>query len=173
MKTFLLGLLVASALVAGTYDGYSFHKDNNDSKAKLDMFMDGDFKEIVRFDMIFFSGTEVSSDENDDRNVTRYYFDPRDYNPILQAVRAYQEKNENILIKIIGHTNESGEDGEKLSQDYAKSIQEAFIADKIDEKITVVESRGDRDMAYSDDTSSSSELSNRVMVTIYVLKTKG
>ncbi|NOR58857.1 MAG: OmpA family protein [Sulfurimonas sp.] len=181
----LLSLLLAYSLFAGTYDDNYIIEDENVSKpAKLDTFMYGDFKEIVRFSMLSFDGDELNDD-----NSTHY-------ETIVDTIKDYKTRGEDIRVKIIGHTDEPTDDhneikvdsdtyantiqnwfryslntitSQDLSRDYAKRIQDSFVADEINEEITVLEYRRGDDMAYTDATAEGRDLSNRVMVTIYVL----
>lgn len=180
----LLALLLAYSLFAGTYDDNYVIEDENVSKpATLDTFMYGDFKEIIRFSMLSFDGDKLNDD-----NSTHY-------KKIVDTIKDYKKRGEDIRVKIIGHTNEPTDDNnekridsdtyanviqnwfrysldtntsQELSRGYAKQIQDAFISDEINEEITVLEYRRGDDMAYTDATTEGRDLSNRVMVTIYV-----
>ena len=61
IKPILLSFVCSFSLYAGTYnDSYSPLMDQNASaKVKSDIFMDGDFKQIVRFDMLGFDGDSL------------------------------------------------------------------------------------------------------------------
>lgn len=187
---FLLALLLAFPLFAGTYtDNYKIEKEAVKTDRALDQFMYGDFKEIVRFEMLKFEDGELDDEQSEDRNSTHLEY-------ITKTIKEYIANRENIRVTIIGHTNEPTDDknektthsdtyankiqdwfrysldtntSKDLSRDYAKAIQDAFVADEIDEEITVLEYRGGDDIAFSDGTSDGQMLSNRVMVTIYVL----
>ena len=181
----LLALILAYSLFAGTYDDNYIIEDKNVTKeATLDTFMYGDFKQIIRFSMLSFEDDELNED-----NATHY-------DKIVQTIKDYTAKGEDIRVKIIGHTNEPTDDANEqkvdsdtyanaiqnwfrysldsntsksFSRDFAKDIQDAFVEDGIDEEITVLEYRGGKDMAYTDATTDGRDLSKRVMVTIYVL----
>ncbi len=187
---FLLALLLALPLFAGTYtDDYKIETEAAHTSATLDTFMYGDFKEIVRFEMLKFDDGELDDEYSQETNSTHLEY-------ITKMIKEYIANRENILVKIIGHTNEPTDDkNEKIadsdtyantiqnwfrysldtntsqnsSRDYAKSIQDALVSDEINEEITVLEYRRGDDMAFSDGTSEGQMLSNRVMVTIYVM----
>ncbi len=184
MKILYIALLACS-LFGGTYDDAYKIEDANISKSvELDAFMYGDFKEIVRFSMLSFENGTLSDD-----NASHY-------KKIVEAIKEYKDSDEAIRVKIIGHTNEPTDDknekridsktyankiqnwfryslntntSQDLSKDYAQSIANKFVEDEIDEELLVVEYRGGTDMAFSDGTTKGRDLSNRVMVTIYVL----
>lgn len=181
---YLLALLLAFPLFAGTYDyDYEIKSKETSSKTTLDAFMYGEFKEIVRFDMLSFEDKQLNED-----NKTHY-------DTIVKTIKDYKEKGEDIHVKIIGHTNEPTDNhneivsdsktyadsvikwfsysldsnkSKTISRDYAKNIQDKFVKDGINEEITVLEYRAGNDKAFSDGTCKGRELSNRVMVTIYV-----
>ncbi len=181
---YLLALLLAYPLFAGTYDyDYEIKSKETSSKTTLDTFMYGEFKEIVRFDMLSFDDKVLNED-----NKTHY-------DTIVKTIKDYKEKGKDIRVKIIGHTDEPTDNhneivtdsktyadrvikwfsysldsnkSKTISRDYAKNIQDKFVKDGIDEEITVLEYRAGKDIAFSDGTCKGRELSNRVMVTIYV-----
>jgi outer membrane protein OmpA-like peptidoglycan-associated protein len=187
MKT-LLALILACSLFAGTYDyEYNVVKNTNEigvATKALDEFMYGDFKEIIRFDMLSFDvnggNLSVNSREN--------------FDYIVKTIKDY-EKREDIRITIIGHTNRPTDDYNEqvvdsdtyanaiqnlfrssldtntsadLSKNYANAIQEKLVDSNIDKSITVVEYRRGDDLGFTDATTEGRDLSNRVMVTMYV-----
>ena len=179
-KYFLLVLLFIYSLFAEVYE-------NQYKTQELNIFMDGEFKEILRFDMLCFNEGKLSED-----NHTHYEY-------ILSTIKDYKEKFKNIKIQIIGHANEPTDNyyeklvdsdtyanviqkkfrysldtnkSKNLSRDYAKNIKESFVKDMIDKDIIVLEYRAGKDKAFSDVTIRGRNLSNRVMVTIYVLVDK-
>ncbi len=185
MKYFIL-LFFACFLFAGTYnDAYKLQSKNINITTEPDPFMYGDFKKIIRFDMLEFKNNQLL-DSKVNKDI---------YKNILDTLDEYTKNNEDIVVKIIGHTDEPTDDiNEKIassktyadsiiglftysldkntselrSKDYATYIQNSLISDKIKKEIIVVEYRGGKDMAFSDATTKGRLLSNRVMVTIYV-----
>ncbi|WP_455757804.1 OmpA family protein [Sulfurimonas sp.] len=187
MKKYILQLLLVSSLFAGTYDDdYTalVKIDDNVTVKELDKFFYGNFSEIKRFDMLNFSDGELSDDSQD-------YLDE-----ILKSVDTYLKSENEIWIKIIGHSDVPTDDKNELAVDsdtYANAIQNAFryklsskealenstdfasvIAksfkdNNIPEDITTVEYRAGLDKGFSDGTDNGRFLSNRVMVTVYVL----
>jgi len=185
MKKILFGLFLTLALNADIYD-YDFNVAQKavTSSVKADPIMNGSFLEIVRFDAIPF-GREL-----EDNNTSSQLDD------IADKIKEYQEKNEEIVVSIIGHTEATTDDmnektidsdtyansiqntfrnslGEYCSAhysgEYAKEVQESLSERGIDKNITTVEYRNGKDLAYSDATDEGRDLSNRVMVALYVL----
>ncbi len=184
MRYFILALLLNSIIFAGTYNyEYSVTQEikKNDVETKdLDPFMYGDFEEIVRFDMLWC----------DDMNITNFEY-------ITKTIKEYIQDGKNIKIKIIGHTSKPTDDhnelvvdsdtyantiqnafrfkldtntSKSLSKDYALNIQQKLIDNEINKEITYVEYRSGDDIGFTDATTKGRDLSNRVMVTMYVEK---
>lgn len=191
MKRFILKLSVLLActlsLHAGTYDdSYSPLNDKNSTKnIKKDTFMYSDFKKIVRFDMLSFKNRETGSEykKNSDK--------------IINTIKETLDGGDEVLVTIIGHTDEPTDDynekaidsdtyankiqnlfrysldtnsSKKISKNYALKVQQTLVDGGIDKNITVLENRGGQELAFNDGTSEGRDLSNRVMVTMYVLR---
>ena len=190
MKRFIPKLsflfVCALSLYAGTYDdSYTPLADKNATQnIKKDFFMYGEFKEIVRFNMLSFDGSKI--DANSQKNLDE----------IISTINQRVKEGDDVLITIIGHTNEPTDDynekaidsdtyankiqnifrysldtnkSEELSKKYALDVQNSLINGGIDKNLTVVEYRGGKDLGFSDGTTEGRDLSNRVMVTMYVL----
>lgn len=186
MRYLLLIMLLLNPLFCETYDDnyLPIHENNetNQSKKILDPFMSGEFSEIIRFDPLLFNddGLEDSKIE-----------------VIINTIQEYIDLKKDIVIKIIGHTNEptdnynelvvdsdtyankiqnwfrpslSTQRSDDLSQDYAYDISQKIQNADINESLIVVEHRRGDDMAFSDELNEGKYLSNRVMVTLYVNK---
>jgi outer membrane protein OmpA-like peptidoglycan-associated protein len=189
MKPILLSLVCSFSLYAGTYDdSYSPLMDQNASAMmKTDFFMNGDFKQIKRFDMLWFDGDSLSSEYKNHLK------------EIINNIKETSSKGEKVLITVIGHTNEptddmnevsvqsrayaskierwfryslNSKDSMEKSKKYALKIQDALVDGGIDKNVTVVEYRAGKDMFFTDATTKGRDLSNRVMVTMYVLNTQ-
>lgn len=186
MKKLLLNLLLVGSLFAGTYDDPYNVLDKSTAKntEKLDPFMYGDFLEIIRFEGLDFSDEELS-------NKSEEYLQE-----ILDTVNSYINNKKDIRIKIIGHSDEktdiknelnidsdtyanaiqnifryslSEEEALDNSSNYASKIAEIFKNNSISQDILTVEHRTGKDMGFSSGTDKGRFLSNRVMVTMYVL----
>jgi len=189
MKPILLSLVCSFSLYAGTYDdSYSPLMDQNASAMmKTDFFMNGDFKQIKRFDMLWFDGDSLSSEYKNHLK------------EIINNIKETSSKGEKVLITVIGHTNEptddmnevsvqsrayaskierwfryslNSKDSMEKSKKYALKIQDALVDGGIDKNVTVVEYRAGKDMFFTDATTEGRDLSNRVMVTMYVLNSQ-
>jgi len=192
MKKFMMNLslsLVCSlSLYAGTYDDlYSPLADAKSmQQMKKDPFMYGDFKKIIRFDMISFSDGKMS-------------FQDKNIQDIIDTIKQTRKAGDKVRVTVIGHTDEATDDynekavdsdiyankiqnlfrysldtneSKKLSKKYALDVQKALVDGGVDKNITIVEYRGGQDMAFTDGTTKGRDLSNRVMVTMYVLMPK-
>ena len=183
MKTLVLATLLSVGLFAGTYD-YDYSVDSSkqivSSDKKLDSFMNGDFEEIIRFDALVV----------DDENATQ------DIDKISRTIKKYTDDSKNIRVKIIGHTSEATDEhnemvvdsdvyankiqnwfrfsldantSKELSKTYAQDVANALVDNNVSKDLLYVEYRSGEDMAYTDSTTQGRDLSNRVMVTLYVV----
>ncbi len=185
-KIFLLPLLLTLSLYATTYnENYSVSKIDQPTEKNFNMFMNGNFDEIIRFNMLRFSHEGMSESSQSE------------FDKILKKIKIYTQDNKDIKITLIGHSQRPTDDkNEKVidsdtyankienmfryslsetnstafSRDYAIAVQDKLLDNNIAQEIIFVEYRGGKDLAFSDSTSEGRELSNRVMVTIYVQK---
>jgi outer membrane protein OmpA-like peptidoglycan-associated protein len=185
MRLFIAPLLLALGLNASTYDeNYTVIQDVNKSiPSNENTFMQGSFEEIIRFDMIHMD--DESIDEKSEKTLS----------DSIEKIKTYMDDGKNIKVTIIGHTqavtddvNEVTVDSEtyanyiqnwfrssldtnesnQTSQNYALDVQKIMKDNNISEEILVVENRRSDDLGFSDGTDEGKELSNRVMVTMYV-----
>lgn len=151
----LLSLIFTCFSFGAIYDdNYSPFKNENNA-TKINIFMYGDFQEIIRFDMLKISDKQIDED-------SKIYF-----NKIIKTIKEYNQQGKDIRVSIIGHANKwenlfstsiDKNASYNLSKSYADSVQNSIVKNGIDENITVVEARGARDMS-----------SDGVMLSIYVL----
>lgn len=180
-KLLFILLYVTVSLSAGVYDNtYVLSKVQNETLANpSDKFMNDDFIEIVRFNMIDFTDG----------------MDGKAVDTIIDKIKAYDKKYKKIDITIIGHTREVTDSRAEVtidsrtyankiqkffsksydtnqskqdSKSFALSVQQRMIDNNISKDITSVEYRADYDLGFSDETQKGVDLSNRVMVTMYV-----
>jgi outer membrane protein OmpA-like peptidoglycan-associated protein len=185
-KLLVIFFLATFSLYAGTYDEkYTLLQDvNHSAQENKNSFMKGEFKEIIRFNMLKYDDT---MDENSQKTLES----------IVSTIKSYQADSQKILVSIIGHTNAVTDDVNektidsdiyanriqnwfrssldlneslKMSEEYALDTQKALLNAGIDANITYVEYRGGADLAFTDETDEGKDLSNRVMVAIYVLE---
>jgi len=143
------------------------------------------FKKIVRFDALLFKNGKLK-----DTNASHI-------NKIIKTIKENIKNGEDISISVIGHTDEptdfmnektvksntyatkledlfryklsTGASFEK-SRRYAVDIEKRLENAGIDKKLIIVKNEGGFNKAYTDGTKLGRELSNRVMVTLYVKK---
>ena len=176
MRFIIIFLLLLSGLNANIYDKSTYSKN---------YFYDTEFEEIVRFDPLEFQSDELSTQSEE-------YL-----KEVVQKIKTYTDAEKNILITIVGHTALTTDDAneKKLesrtyarkiqnyfsdsfdtnesfdkSQSYASKIQEYLAQEGVDKNITTLELRSDKDELFSTETEDGYELSNRVMVSMYVEK---
>ena len=156
IKIISLSLVSTITLFAGTYD-YQYEPrkviTENNLTIKEDFFMNTKFKEIVRFDSLYFDGSELDDDSH------------KLFQSIIEKVRVYVQNKEDVKVKIIGHSSEVDID----PMEFVQYIESKFIEFKIDKDILYSESRLDEDNEYS---TKSLDLNNRVSVVLYVVKDK-
>lgn len=173
-------LLFSTFLPANIYDEYKLSQDANKSK---NYFFSNDFDEIIRFDAIVY--------END--NLTAAGLET--LTNITLKVNSLRDGKRNFFVSIVGHTsatadniNESRIDSSTyansiqnifrdsfdtnqsghLSQSYANKIKKYLMDKKVDENIIEVEYRKAFDPAFSDEKVDGKNLSDRVMVSLYI-----
>ena len=188
MRTFILApLLLAASLNAATYDdNYRVTDLNKTIKPNYNVFMQGDFERIIRFDMI-------SMDDDSDNNSAKTIVDKT-----VKTVKELQDDGKSVKVTIIGHTNRATDDenelsidsdtyantiqnwfryeldtnsSKEISEDYAKEIKDQMLDANLSKEILFTEYRGGLDQGFSEGTTEGRDLSNRVMVTIYVYET--
>ena len=184
IKMMILPLLLSSTLLAGTYDEtYSVVDSKKVQENNLNIFMDGNFEEIIRFDDILFSENRVNE------------FSNKTVEKTIKKIKKYTKDGKVFKVALIGHTDRPTDDkNEKtidsdtyanklqnmfryslnetnstnLSKDYANILKNRLVNSNISKDILFVEYRGGKDLAFSGDASEDRDLSNRVMVTVYV-----
>jgi len=184
MKTFILApLLLAASLHAvdiKTYsDNYRVTDLNQSIKPNYNVFMQGNFEQIIRFEMI----------NMDDRDNLESIVDEA-----VKRVEEIIDAGKEVKVTIIGHTQTVIDKNEKridsgvyankiqnwfrsdfdtnsslsISEDYAKEIEQKMLDTNLPEDIFYTENRGGLDQGFSEGTSEGKDLSNRVMITLYV-----
>lgn len=185
MKRYLTHLLIVGSLFAGTYDDpYAPQLLSSASKKQaLDPFMHGNFLKIQRFDALSYEDGSLDSDSEDNLEL------------IIRTINKYKQDKIIMKVKVIGHSRErtddenelaaksdtyassiidmfstsfSANDAEDMSNDYALDVVDILTANEVPESIIVKEYRSGKDLAYTT-TDDGIDLSNRVMVSIYIL----
>lgn len=185
-KLLILALLCAQLLNAGTYeDNYSVKQDTNKTQIANDnSFMSGEFEEIVRFDMIHMDGDAPCEKSQ------------KVLSDAIAQIKSYLESGKNIKVTIIGHTQEVTDDINEVTIDsdtyanrmqnwfrssltskqsnekslqYALQIEQIMQDNNITSEVLELESRSGDDLGFSGGTDAGRALSERVMVTMYVM----
>ena len=178
IMTFIL--LFCTILSANIYDEYELSQDANKSK---NYFFTNDFDEIIRFDAIVFKNNNFTSSGAEILK------------KIKAEVDLLKDGKRDFFISVIGHTQPTTDDkneksidsstyankiqnmfrdsldinqSEELSQNYAKEIGKHLVDKGIDKNIIAVEYRMGFDSEYSDESQDARNLSNRVMVSLYI-----
>jgi len=157
MKTLILLITLAGISFAGTYDNNYRVIDQNNTKPDYDVLMHGDFDEIIRFKEISFKYGAMSNDDNH-------------IDTIYNKIKEYTDKKQNILVSVIGYTNTKNEKDEVSdSENYANNIADILNKKGLDKKSIIIESRNTKDNLYTNESYTSTKLSNRVRVALYLL----
>ena len=184
VKMMMLPLVLGSTLFGGTYDEtYSVTVPEKQQEKNVNTYMDGNFEEIIRFEDILFCENKIEKKKK------------KIVDEAVEKIKKYTKNGKVLKVTLIGHTdrptddkneqaidsvtyansiqnifryslNESNSTG--VSEDYAVALKNRFEDNDISKDILFVEYRAGKDLAYSGDTSEDRDLTNRVMVTIYV-----
>ncbi|MFT5661183.1 MAG: outer membrane protein OmpA-like peptidoglycan-associated protein [Sulfurimonas sp.] len=132
-------------------------KDTNTLQIKkYSNFIDGDFDEIVRFDEIYMYDVDIKEDSKSTLK------------DVVDKVKTYTNKSNEIIVNIIGYSFKSSNALEK-SKENALSVQAYLSEHGIDKNIMRIEYRGAKDPLH---LSADHALSNRAIVTMYVTLAK-
>jgi OOP family OmpA-OmpF porin len=185
-KLLSVSLVMTLSLYAGTYDEkyLPLQESNKSIEVNDNSLMNGEFKEIVRFNMLKY---DDAMDQDSQKTLDN----------IIHTIKAYQADSKKIVVSIIGHTKATRDDAnektidsdtyanqiqnwfrgsfdtnesQKVSKEYALDTKKALVNAGIDANIMQVEYRGGADLGFTDETQEAKDASNRVMVAIYVLE---
>lgn len=195
MKKLLLSTLLgittlASSVDAQVYDyNYVIAEEKNTTTLKsledINLFMYGEFEEIIRFEPFDYQNGELDED------------DQGHYDEMIEKIRSYIDEGKDIKITIMGNTDAATDDAneanvdsdsyaniiqnwfryeldsdeaKEISLNYAENMQDMIIYEDINETLISVEARGGNDLGFTDETGDGRDMSNRVLVAMYVLK---
>ena len=183
IKIVLIILVFLTSLTAGLYDDNYNSGDINSSKVNDDSLFNGDFEKIIRFDEIYMSDNNIS-------NSSLKLIDD-----IASKIKEIEDNNQTMVVSIIGHTKRSTDDkdikiissksyGSKIvdfftdkydtnsslndSKTYAQIVADKLFKKGLDQNITQIDYRGGEDILYTQEVKKGQQLSNRVMVAIYI-----
>jgi outer membrane protein OmpA-like peptidoglycan-associated protein len=141
-----------------------------------DEFFKGSFEEIIRFDMLHFD-SNGTLDEKSENN----------FKKIIDKVDALKKESYQMKITAIGHMykadeyyppvmnlemndNKDDNSSKDRSQEYVDLIYKKLLDNGVQKDIIYKYSKRGKFLAFSDETKQSADLSNRVMLTLYVLQ---
>ena len=179
------GLLLMSSVAFGNiYGTYQPETVQNKPETK-NIFMDGEFEKIKRFDpLVFDNATEL-------KDSSEYYFS----DVVLQELNATLQEGLVVHVTIVGNTDRPTDDASEqrvasqtygakverwfrysldtntskaLTKSYVDTLHQRFLDEGFDDSLFVLEYRNGKDMAYTQATKEGNELSNVVMVSMYV-----
>lgn len=160
MKLYLIIVALTGYLFAtNTYDEHYSVFDNNSSSKNYDLLMHGEFKDIIRYKEISYKDINNSDESNRIEN-------------IVNKILSYDENR--VLVSIIGHTNidrdKNSTEQIEITKEYVQDTVSILEEYNISKEIMIVEYRGDKDNLYTQGTQEGKELSNQVMISLYIKK---
>ena len=132
----------------------AFDYSNNFVEQK---YMSDDYDEIIRFDGLEFENKKIKND------------DLIQLKKISQKIKNYIDDGKVVSVSIVGHSSNTDENSSfKISEKYALDVKK-YLSDKgVSEDIMEIEYKGNHDQLYTDATKKGKNLSNRVMVSLYI-----
>lgn len=153
--TLLLIFLFSLSLKASIYKEYSLYE----AKEEKNQFMSGSFDEIIRFNKILL--TSHSFDDTTSKSL----------DSILKKIQDNTSQSNKVLISIIGHASQNLQSDKEALEESKKNalvIKKYFIDKGINEDTLFLEYRGAKDSLYSTATQASRDMSQRVMISLYI-----
>ena len=156
IRYYLLSVLFVSSLFAQTYNT-AYELTETKEAVEKDFFMYGHFLEIKRFDRIDFSSGKLSLDAKEHLKT------------ITTTINEYVKDEKNIQVQVIGHASTVTESKAlENSKNFANEIVKYLEDNNVTKDVIFPEYRASKDLAFTTETEESTDLSNRVMVTMYV-----
>ena len=184
MKLLTSLLLLSTLAVAGIYDyNYSPLEKGKVAPQEKNPFMYGDFDKVMRFKPLYFKDGKLSKETD------------QELEKIVDIVNKYKDENRTVALTILSYTAATTDDpnenvirsktyantiinwfsddldenkSRELSKDFGTTVEQLLMDKNISKSIMYLESRGGKDIAFSDETAEGRELSNRVLVTFYL-----
>jgi outer membrane protein OmpA-like peptidoglycan-associated protein len=139
-------------------------------------FLKGNFEKIIRFDMLHFNPYGVLDEKSE-----------KDLEKIIDKIHVLEKESYQVKITAIGHmykvddyyppvmdlqmhNNKDHNRSKDRSAQYVDNIYTRLLDSGIQKDIIYRDSKRGRFLAFSDETKQSADLSNRVMLTLYVLQ---
>jgi len=167
----------------GIYN-YDYVQNNPSDSSEINIFLNGNFEKIHRYESLYFKGSSLTSDAN------------KTFNKIVKTIHSYtDDKSRKIVVSVLGFTQatentnlEIGTDSAYTnffqnigkrdnlnpksasdeSLDFIEIVYEQMLEDNISKEIIYRENRVGKDALYTEEFSDGREKNNRVDVAIYV-----
>lgn len=184
LKLLSLPFLLVSALSAATYtDNYRVTDLNKTIIENNNRFMNNDFQEIIRYEMLVFDGNQLNKKSK------------QILQRAVEKIHTLEKEKLFFTLTLIGHTNRVSDDQNELKIDsdsyankiqnyfrdsldtneslqlskrYAQKVQKLLEDENISHELIDLEYRGGNDALYTNASSEGKRLSNGVMLSIYV-----
>lgn len=164
---------------------YNFqYSPNKPSSKRTNIFLDGNFDKIHRYDSLYFTGDALTNDsEKVFENITKQihqYLDDKS-REIVIAMIAFTQKIEdnttkvnlesaytNFFQSIAQRDNEDPKQAQEAAVDYLEIVYNKILDENISKDIIYTEKRVGKDQLYTEEFSDGRAKNNRVDVAIYV-----
>ena len=150
----------------------------NISHTVSDAFFEDDYKKIIRYDMLHFTQEGVL-DENSKQTFAK----------ALKKIKELQKSSETFKVTLVGHMYNANDYYPKAidtdlsykidinttndkSVQYVNDIKTKLLDNAVERENIYLYAKRGKLLAYSDETQESADLSNRVMLSIYILEPK-
>lgn len=182
MKKINIRLLVLPLVAVLSLSAFSYEDKyiSND-----DVLMESSFSEIIRFDPLHFDSSEI---EDSSKSILE---------DAIRRIKTHSDLHNQLRVTIIGHTQSQTDDknekriesttyakyieniftreldvnsSKKKADNYADSVYKEMLDANISKDIISLENHAGYNLAYSKTSTDADELSNRVMVTLYILQ---
>ena len=177
IRLLVLPLVAVLSLSAFSYEDKYISND--------DVLMESSFSEIIRFDPLHFDSSEI---EDSSKSILE---------DAIKRIKTHSDLHKKLRVTIIGHTQSQTDDknekriesttyakyienifareldvnsSKEKADNYADSVYKEMLDANISKDIISLENHAGYNLAYSKTSSDADELSNRVMVTLYVLQ---
>ncbi len=139
-------------------------------------FYEDDFEEIIRFDMLHFT-TENTLDEKSQKTlkaaVEKIKELDNSYSLKVTLVGHVYKESDYYPAKIknnLAYTDDIASSDDNQTKAYLENVKKQLLDNDVDKKILFLYTKRGKVLGYTDETQESANLSNRVMLSIYVLK---
>jgi len=174
-----------SSATDGIYN-YNYIENSTLKESQTNIFLDGNFDKIHRYESLYFEGDSLLCDSNDT------------FNEITKQIHEYRDdKSREIVVSVLGFTQKIENKDEETSTDsvytnffqsiaqrdnlnptyasdkalnFMEIVYEKMLDNNISQEIIYKENRVGKDALYTEEFSEGRDLNNRVDIAIYVKK---